>query len=75
MTRPEEEGAEIALAAARTFRGADGRKLLAYLRRLTVERVVRADAGEGELRDLEGQRRIVKRIENLIERGNRHDET
>ena len=58
---------------ARCFRGADGRRAMAFLRRLTVERTLPATASDDELRDAEGQRRLVKLIETLVQRGNEDD--
>ena len=61
--------ADIAGVAARCFRGRDGTRLLGYLRRLTVERTLSPDVGEAQLRHLEGQRHLVRFLENLIEAG------
>lgn len=60
----------IARVFARCFRGRDGERALAFLRRLTVERCLPATAAAEELRDAEGQRRLVKLIETLVQRGN-----
>lgn len=59
----------IAAAFARCFRGADGERVLAYLRRLTIERRTVPDASEAELRHLEGQRHLVAMIALLVDRG------
>ena len=59
----------IARVFARCFKGRDGERALAFLRRLTVERCLPAGAADAELRDAEGQRRLVKLIETLIQRG------
>lgn len=59
----------IARVFARCFKGSDGDRALAFLRRLTVERSLPATAADAELRDAEGQRRLVKLIETLIQRG------
>lgn len=60
----------IARVFARCFRGRDGERALAFLRRMTVERCLPATATAEELRDAEGQRRLVKLIETLVQRGN-----
>lgn len=60
----------IARVFARCFRGRDGERALAFLRRMTVERCLPATAPAEELRDAEGQRRLVKLIETLVQRGN-----
>jgi len=60
---------DIAAVFARCFRGTDGERALAHLRRLTIERRLAPDCGEGELRHLEGQRHLVAYLAQLIERG------
>ncbi|WP_425404469.1 hypothetical protein [Hwanghaeella sp.] len=60
----------IARVFARCFKGRDGERALTFLRRLTVERCLPATAPAEELRDAEGQRRLVKLIETLVQRGN-----
>ena len=62
---------DIARAAARCFAGEDGRTLLAHLRALTTGRVCGPLVPDAALRDLEGQRRLVHRLEALIARGRR----
>ncbi len=54
---------------AHTFSGASGVAVLEYLRRITVERTLGANATDAELRTLEGQRALVHQIENMIQRG------
>lgn len=54
---------------AACFATASGREVLADLRRRTIERDTPADMPEAELRHLEGQRHLVRTIENLIKRG------
>ena len=54
---------------ARAFATAAGAAVLAHLRRITIERVLGANATDAELRGLEAQRALVHQIENLIERG------
>lgn len=65
----DEAGADLARAYARTFREADGARVLAHLRALTIERRVPPDAGEALLRHVEGQRHLVALIESLVVRG------
>ena len=60
---------EIALLAARCFRGMDGNRFLAYLRGLTVERVLGPAANDAALRHLEGQRQLVHHIAGLVDQG------
>lgn len=57
--------AELAPACARLFATADGKLLLAHLRRTTVDRTLGASAGDAALRMLEGQRALVLRLEAL----------
>lgn len=54
---------------ARTFCTPSGARVLAHLRKITIERVLGANATDAELRGLEAQRSLVHQIENLIERG------
>lgn len=60
---------EIEKNFARVFRSSDGRAVLAHLRKITIERVLGANATDAELRGLEGQRALVHQIEQLSERG------
>ena len=60
---------DLALAAARCFRGADGEKVLAYLRAVTLERALGPNAPDTLLRHLEGQRQLVAHIARLVKRG------
>ena len=64
-----EAGRDLALAAARCFRGADGEKVLAYLRAATLERALGPNAPDTLLRHLEGQRQLVAHITRLVQRG------
>ncbi len=59
----------LILAAARCFRGADGEKVLAYLRAITLERALGPGASDNLLRHLEGQRQLVAHIILLVQRG------
>ena len=54
---------------ARVFNSNDGRAVLAHLRKITIERVLGANATDAELRGLEAQRALVHKIEQLSERG------
>lgn len=54
---------------ARAFSTAAGRAVLAHLRKITIERVLGADATDAQLRGLEAQRALVHQIENMISRG------
>lgn len=61
-----EDGGQL---AARVFRGADGDRFLAYLRGLTLDRVLGPAASDQALRHLEGQRQLVQHIANLVAQG------
>lgn len=61
--------AEIAKAAATCFSGPYGRRLLQYLRSITVERTLGPGVDDAHLRHLEGQRQLVQHLSTLIERG------
>lgn len=63
------DAAELAQIAVRCFAGADGRRLLAYLRAITIERTLGPGADAAHLRHLEGQRQLVQHLSALIERG------
>lgn len=54
---------------ARTFCTPSGARVLAHLRKITIERVLGVNATDAELRGLEAQRSLVHQIENLINRG------
>lgn len=56
---------EIRQAFAKCFMSGEGRKVLSFLRKITVERSLGANATDNELRYLEGQRQLVKKIETL----------
>ena len=60
---------DIELAYAKTFAGNSGQRVLAHMRKITIERVLGPNATESELRALESQRFFVHQIENLIQRG------
>ena len=54
---------------AKTFIAPAGQKVMAHLRKITIERILGPNASDAELRTLEGQRALVKQIEQLISRG------
>lgn len=60
---------DLASAFARCFRGNDGDRVLAHLRRITIERRPAPDCSEAELRHLEGQRHLAAYIQQLVTRG------
>lgn len=60
---------DLPLATARCFRGADGEKVLAYLRAITLERALGPSAPDTLLRHLEGQRQLVAQLILLVQRG------
>lgn len=60
---------EIEKSYARIFSSPSGIMVLNHLRKITIERVLGANATDAELRSLEAQRALVHQIENLIERG------
>jgi len=57
------------LLFARVFAGADGEKVLAHLRGLTIDRRPPPDIDDAVLRHLEGQRYLVAYIMALVARG------
>ncbi|MCL2538474.1 MAG: hypothetical protein FWF34_01780 [Alphaproteobacteria bacterium] len=54
---------------ARVFGTTDGKRVIAHLREITIERFLGPDASDSALRTLEGQRALVHKIEALIKRG------
>jgi hypothetical protein len=66
----QEDLDRIAYDFAVLFRGNIGEKCLAWLRSQTKERVVLPTAPDSVLRDMEGQRRLLAKIEDMITRGN-----
>lgn len=62
-------GDDAAGLLAKVFAGGDGRAALDWMRSVTIDRELAPDAPEAALRDLEGQRRFVRKLLNLIERG------
>ena len=59
----------------RLFSSHDGKEVLDYLKHLTKERVLSANASDNELRFLEGQRFLVHQIETLIRQGKEQPQT
>lgn len=71
MSEPAKEmsGDDLAIAFARCFRGGDGERVLAHLRRITIDRRTAPEASEAELRHLEGQRHLAAYIAQLTAKG------
>ncbi|WP_341914555.1 hypothetical protein [Ferrovibrio terrae] len=61
--------AELARIAVQLFKSHPGSVLFEHLRARTVDHQLPASATEAELRDLEGQRRNFRYIENLVRSG------
>lgn len=60
---------DIAQSYARTFCTQSGAVVLEHLRKITIERVLGANATDAQLRALESQRALVHQIENLVAQG------
>lgn len=60
---------------AKTFATTSAQKVIAHLRKITLERVLGPNASDAELRTLEGQRALVRQIEQLILRGKSNDKS
>ena len=67
--RAEPEPDAVAERCARVFGSPEGKMLLADFRVLTIEKEPPANATDAQLRELEGERKFVRRIEKLIARG------
>lgn len=67
IAEPNDES--IAVAFARCFSSADGRRVLDHLRSLTIERRLPVDVSEAALRHIEGQRHLVASIHALVAAG------
>lgn len=67
--QPPPADTELAGAFARCFAGIDGRRALAHLRALTLDRHLGPAAPDAALRHLEGQRALVAHILALVVRG------
>ena len=59
IARPEADEAQINGDCLRCFSSPEGRRVLAYLKRITVLHVLGPTASDAELRDMEGRRFIV----------------
>ena len=66
---------DIELAYAKTFSTDAGAIVISHLRRITIERMLGANATDAELRTLEGARALVHQIESLILRGRQNAKT
>ena len=53
-------------AYAHCFSSAEGRVVLSHLRQVTLERALGPDSSDDALRQLEGQRQLVLRIDNIV---------
>lgn len=60
---------DAARVFARIFSGDDGKRAAAYLRSTVFARVSGPEAGEAQLRYLDGQRALLTTILNLAEQG------
>lgn len=58
---------EIRKAFAKCFISREGRIVLSFLRRITLERYLGPDSTSEQLRHLEGQRQLVSYIHSLTE--------
>lgn len=54
---------------AQAFGTPTGTQVLTHLREITIERYLGDNATEAQLRSLEAQRALVKKIEGLVARG------
>ncbi|MBP9999380.1 MAG: hypothetical protein KBT14_01645 [Proteobacteria bacterium] len=54
---------------ARVFQTRDGHAVLEHMRKITIERVLGANATDNELRWMEATRAFVRQIETMITRG------
>lgn len=60
---------ELEKQYARLFQTRDGRAVLNHMRKITIERVLGANATDNELRWAEATRAFVRQIESMIARG------
>ena len=60
---------ELRRAYARCFAGPDGDEVIAHLTRSILDRRLSPNAGDAELRHLEGQRFAIAGIIAMVERG------
>ena len=66
---PEPRPDEFAELCARLLTSADGKKFVEMLRDQTIEADLPLNAGERQLFEMEGQRKLVRRIERSIRKG------
>lgn len=59
----------IAIEFTRTFNCNSGKRVLEYLKSITLERYLSPQSTNEELRYLEGQRYLISFITNMIKRG------
>lgn len=63
------ENADLPACFARCFKGYDGEAALSHLAQMTLARPLGANAHDGILRHLEGQRYLVSYIMGLVRQG------
>ncbi|WP_420549044.1 hypothetical protein [Curvivirga sp.] len=61
-------------AYARCFNSPEGKIVLSHMRQTTIERALGPDSNHDALRQLEGQRQLVLRIEQIIKQAAQHPE-
>jgi hypothetical protein len=66
---PDAERLELARAFARCFGSPEGETVLRHLTDMTLRRTLGPDAGDAQLRHLEGQRQLVAYVHALMARG------
>lgn len=67
--KPEAKPDEFAELCARVFTSRDGEKVLEMLRTMTIEADLPQGRGENALWELEGQRKLVRRIQRATQKG------
>ena len=68
---PRGDRRSMEITYARLFSTADGQKVLAHLQATTFLRAYGAEASDGQLRFIEGQRALVGQVLRMIEAGKR----
>ena len=66
----EDDEEAVMIAFTRCFATTDDQRVLAHLRRMTLDRTLGPATSDGVLRYLEGQRALVAHILTLVARGN-----
>lgn len=66
---PEPKPDEFAIVCGQVFTHGPGAVLLKMLRAMTIERSLPEAASEAQIRELEAQRRFVRRLENATDKG------